>query len=545
MGMAALFPHLAGLRLARVELTPGEVILEAVSRARSAPCPACRRRSTHLHSRYTRRIADQPVGDRRVTIHLQVRRFRCRHAACRRATFAEQFPRLARRYARRSLPLQALFADIGLTIGGRPGARFAARRAAPVSRTTLLRLVRALPEPAAPPPAVLGVDDFALARGRRYGSVLVDLERRRPVDLLPDRTAASVATWLAAHGQPDIVCRDRGGEYASGARQGAPDAVQIADRFHLLQNVGAALERVVGRHGDALRAAVASEPDPPPSGRGAETAGAATVPPATAAVAAEQRRAARRARYGRVVALAAQGWSVSAISREVGLTRLTVRKFLRAGAFPDRAPTPRRLHDATPEAAYLRERWAAGHWNAAELWRDLRARGFPGSPGMVRRHVAGWRRAPRRRGRTGPRAAGLPRAARPRPPTPRQVRWWLLRPAADLEPDQRAYLERVQAGCPAIGRAQTLATDFGRLVRQRVRPALAAWLAAAAASGLPEFREVAAGMRRDRAAIEAALTHEWSSGQVEGQVTRIKLIKRQTYGRAKFDLLRKRVLLAS
>lgn len=556
MGVAALLPHLTGLRLARVEMLPDEVVVDVVPRALGARCPACRRRSHHFHSRYTRRIADQPIGPRRVTIQLQVRRFRCRQPTCRRTTFAEQIPTLAKRYARRSVPLQHLLEDIGLTIGGRPGARFAARRTIQTSRMTLLRLVRALPEPVPAAPTVLGVDDFAVRRGHRYSSVLVDLERHRPVDLLPDRTAAGVTQWLQRHGPPLIICRDRGGDYARGARQGAPNAIQIADRFHLLKNVGDAFERVLGRHGTALQAAVATEPALTPAARHAVPAEPVAAPvsdppavpdPAPAAPsAAEQRRAARRARYDRVVGLAQQGESVSAISRGVGLTRLTVRKLLRAGAFPERAPAPCRLHDAAPEAAYLRERWAAGVQNAADLWRELRARGFSGSPGMVRRYVAAWRTTPCRRGRPNPRAAtGTPRDRRPRPPSPRHVRWWLLGPASDLEPDQQAYLERLRTVCPAITAAETLAQEFGRLVRERDQPAMAAWLTAAETSGLPEFREVAVGMRRDRAAIEAALTHAWSSGQVEGQVTRIKLIKRQMYGRAKFDLLRKRVLLAS
>ena len=212
---------------------------------------------------------------------------------------------------------------------------------------------------------------------------------------------------------------------------------------------------------------------------------------------------------------------------------------VRAGRCPERAPHPRQLHDLAPHAAYLRARWAAGCRNAAQLWRELRARGFAGSAATVRRYLRPWRADP------GPQGLAAAAPPRPRPPAPRRVRWWLLAPAAELAPAQQAYLDRLRAACPAVAQAAQLATEFGRLVREREWAALAPWLAAAAASGLPEFRELAAGMQGDRAAIEAALTYEWSSGQVERQVTRLKLVKRQMFGRAKVDLLRKRVLLAS
>jgi hypothetical protein len=266
-----------------------------------------------VHSRYVRRVVDQPIGGRRVTIGLHVRRFR--------RTFAEQALTLAARSARRTAPLDGMLRDVALSLGGRPGARFAARRGTAVSRTTLIRLVRALPEPEIAAPAVLGVDDFALARGRRYGAVVVDLERHRTVDLLPERTAEAFAAWLAAHGQPQIICRDRGGDFATGGRRGAPHAVQVADRWHLLRNVGDALERVLGRHRTALRAAAAVGSDAP-----AESPVPAAPPDEPPP------EPDRLARYAEAVALRAEGWSVSAIGRRVGASRPTVRKYVYVAA---------------------------------------------------------------------------------------------------------------------------------------------------------------------------------------------------------------------
>jgi transposase len=547
-GLPRVLRHLDGLRLVDLTLGPDEIVLGVARRQTCARCPSCGARSRRVHSRYVRTVADQPIGGRRVTIRLHVRRLRCTRRECPRRTFAEQAPALAARSARRTVPLEAVLRDVALSLGGRPGARFAGRRGTAVSRMTLLRLVRALPEPAVAAPAVLGVDDFALARGRQYGAVVVDLARHRVVDLLPERTAEAFAAWLAAHGQPEIICRDRGGDFATGGRRGAPGAVQVADRWHLLRNVGDALERVLGRHRVALRAVVV-DADPaatPSTATGANDARAEPPPPA-APPAEPPPEPDRSARYAEAVALRAEGWSVSAIGRRIGASRPTVRGWLRAERFPARARRGGMLDDLSPHAAHLRQRWAAGCRDAAELWRELRARGFGGSSVTVRRYVMAWRAYPyqRRTAGPGPAAGGhAPPPARARPPSPRQVRRWLLTSAAALEPAQRTYLERLVAACPPAAQARDLAVEFGRLLRTRDRPAFGPWLTAAATSGLPEFRELAGGMRRDLPAIEAALTHSWSSGQVEGQVTRIKLVKRQMFGRAGFDLLRRRVLLA-
>ena len=547
--------HLSGLHVEQVVVADDAVQIHLYRTARTARCPNCRRRSHRVHSSYRRRIADLPVARSEVVLHLRVRRFRCSASKCSRRIFAEQVPGLAGRRARRSSPLLAVLREIGFALGGRPGARLGSRLQMPASRSTLLRLVRQAPSPPPAAPRVLGVDDWAWRRGQRYGSILVDLERRQPIELLPDRTAEGLAAWLREHPGIEVISRDRAGAYADGARQGAPDAVQVADRFHLIANVGELLERVLGSRRTALREAAAvvdraraqdqqpamdtpATPGPPPAKRRAQQDR-------------EDRRAQRLARYDAVIALHREGHSHAAISRQAGLGRRTVRRYLRAGTFPERSAAPARPTMLAPYEAYLRARWTEGCHNAHQLWREIRSQGYAGQAANVRRYLARWRPAPGRPGPTGPRDHADD--VSPTPPvrqampvlSPRQTRWLLLRAAETLPSDERAYRAALLDAEPIIREVQQLAADFEALVRRRDASGLVAWLEWADASSVPEARSFAAGIRRDRAAVDAALSSPWSNGQTEGQINRLKVLKRQMYGRAKLDLLEKRFLYAA
>lgn len=557
MQLARLFPHLSGFRLRQLIIEAERLTLVVESVRRTAVCPQCQRRSSRLHSHYERTLADLPWGTRPVRLRLQARRFRCANRRCARRIFTERFPDLIRVRARRTEAQRLALEEYGLEAGGAGGARLAQRRRLDGSASTILRVVRARPVAGHPTPRVLGVDDWARKRGQTYGTILVDLERHHVVDLLEDRTASSLAAWLRTHPGVEVITRDRAGAYAEGARQGAPNAIQVADRYHLAANVGEAFERVLSRKRRVLKEAAgrvhptitASAPDQPraPEATGIREGGAG---PSHAVQTWQTHRAARLERYEAVIALDRQGLSQKEIARRVGIGTKTVRRFLRADGFPERASVPRKHSILDAYEPYLRRRWEEGGHNALQLWREIQAQGFPGAASLLRKFVARWRSAPGRRGppsRSAPGGAAVT-AIPPAPfsvPSPRQARWLLLRDPTNLRPEERTYRE-ILLGCdPEIAAARTLAVDFGRLVGDRDGAALAPWVKRASASGFPEFRAFVTVLDRDRAAVEAALAHEWSNGQTEGQINRLKLVKRQMYGRGSLALLKARLLSAA
>ncbi|HEX2185855.1 MAG TPA: ISL3 family transposase, partial [Chloroflexota bacterium] len=504
------------------------VWLEAQGCAEYGHCPACGRASDYVHDRYVRRPVDLPWRGRVVRLQLGVRRFRCLNSGCPQRTFAEDFGPALHRYARRTAEATAMLLHFALAGGGEAGARLARDAGLPTSPDTLLRLLRHSGEQPAATPRVLGVDDFALRRGHRYGTILVDLETRRPIDLLPDREADTLATWLRSHPDVTIVVRDRAEAYAEGARRGAPAAQQVADRFHLVQNASAALEELL-RSRRRLVALVAPPPSP-------EAAATEARPLSAAQRLQAERRTPRLAKWEEIRARRAAAQSISQIARELGLERKTVRRYLATRAPPPApyaiTPRPGGLASPTlqPFVPYLQDRWQAGCTNGSQLFRELVGRGYTGSYALLREALRPWR-PPR------------PRCGTRRRPGRRQsLRWLCLRPPEQLSSDEQAALARVLAADADLARGYELVQRFRRVVHARDVVALDAWLTDAQQSDLPPFVSLANGLRGDRAAVEAALTLPWSNGPVEGHVHRLKLIKRQGYGRAKLDLLRRRVL---
>jgi transposase len=377
----------------------------------------------------------------------------------------------------------------------------------PISADTLLRLIRAAPVPVTTAPRVIGIDDWAWRRGQRYGTLIVDLERNRPVDLLPDRDARTVEAWLQSHPGIEIVARDRAGAYAGayagGIRSGAPEAVQVGDRWHLLRNLGDALARALDRHQHDLRAATASVVEALQSMQAEPE-----VPLASPAVSpAPDRHAIRRARFDEALALHGQGWPVRRIARALGVNRQTVQGWLRSRQLPMWRQQPRGS-TVDRHADHLRRRWDEGCRDAAELWREIRQQGFRGQLRTVQRWVRQCRSP-------DPTAPGLGRTTGAwRTPSRRRVAWLVVADRERLDAREQRFVDALMASAPELGHLISLAREFRTLVR-------------------------------DLAAVRAALSLPWSTGPVEGQISRLKTIKRTMCGRAGFELLRHRVLEAA
>jgi transposase len=544
--LPALLPDSARLTLQDVLFDGERITLVAQAIGSHSPCPQCGELSTRVHSRYTRTLADLPRQGRAVRIELKVRRFFCLAAACSRQTFAERLPEVAAASARTTARLHEAHQLIGQALGGEAGSRLAAPLGLPTSPDTLLRRVRRAPLSQRPAVRVLGVDDWAWKKGRRYGTILCDLERRRPVDLLPERSADSLASWLKAHPGVEIISRDRGDEYIKGADQGAPEAVQVADRWHLLVNLREALMRAVDRHHahvlEVARAVAASqEPGPLPARTPQREPAEERLPPDHRTARSQQRRARRLERYRRVVELNEQGVSLRGIARRMGMHRATVRHRLGAGSFPEWAG--RRVTSRTDRFLdYPRRRWDEGCHNAAQLTREIQAMGFGGTAVMVRRRVAQWRRGERTQ---GCRPASRQHAPSLRRPSSRRVSCWLLKEAAERESEEQALVQALGDRCAELKVSAELAREFAGLVRQRQAGGWDNWMTKVQGPGVArELSGFVEGLKQDEAAVKAALSLEWSNGQVEGQINRLKLLKRQMHGRAAFDLLRRRFLQA-
>ncbi|MCX4706814.1 ISL3 family transposase [Streptomyces sp. NBC_01373] len=501
----------------------GTVEVVARGRATGAACPDCGRFSDRVHDRYQRRLKDLPLADQGFVIRLTVRRFICGTADCPRRTFAEPFSRLAAPHARFTTRLNRALERVGLALAGRAGARLAAQLGFGAGRMTLLRRVMALPDPQFSTPRVLGVDDFAIRRGQTYSTVLTSVEDHRVVDVLPTREAGPLAAWLVRHPGVEIICRDRAGAYAEGARRGAPDALQVADRFHLWQGLGRAVETCVAAHRDCLRS-------PSPSGMLPEATGLIPGRPQDDSVPAGRRAERKKAAHALVHELLAQGRSRRAIARHLGWGLNTVLRYANAARWQDtireNRPRPSRLDPYKP---YLERRFAEGCTSVTHLHRELVADNAPVTYQMVRSHIADLR--------------GTPAGAPPRPPTVRQVTGWLTRHPTTLTEEDRAGLKEVLARCPEIEQAAGHVRDFGEILTDRLGSTLPTWIDAVDASQLPGLTGFALHLLRDLDAVTAGLTLDWSSGSIEGAVNRIKKIKRQLYGRAGFELLRKMILL--
>lgn len=532
-----ILPDTEMLKLLYVRASGESITLAVRTTSAEVCCPACGTLSRRVHSRYVRTLADLPWQGIPVSLRLHVRRFFCAADLCERAIFAERLPGVVAHYARRTERLDGLFTHVSFALGGEAGARLLRELGVAVSGDTLLEHIRSLNLGEAQTPRILSVDDFSFRRGRSWGTILVDLEHHRPVDILPDRSSETFASWLTQHAGVEVVSRDRGGEYADAVRRVAPEAIQVADRFHLLKNLGDVVLRVFQRRSESLQ----SVPAPGPYRQQLTRLRLDREASRT------RTRAQMRSLFRSIRALSQAGMNKSAIARTLGVHRHTVQKYSALESAPERKPRVRKASALAPYEDYILKRFADGCRNATRIHKEIIEQGYPGAYNNVARITHYLKKCERE---------GKPLPDSPPGLSAAQAKGLLITRPEKRTEQEKLTIERMKMVDRHVGKCCHLFEEFARLFRERgdyvgaaghnrARVVLQQWMEEAKESEIPELKAFAAKLLQDLEAVAAAMVWPYSQGQTEGRVNKLKLIKRSMYGRGKFDLLRQRVLYAA
>ena len=540
-----------GLKLESLSIETGRVSISVGSDSTRSPCPVCGHRSARAHSRYLRTVSDLPWHGISVTLKIHARRFFCDDPSCKRRIFCERLPEIRPR-ARKTFRLEEALLAIALELGGRAGARLALELGIVAARDALLRRIKGAPLPEVGKVRVLGVDDFAFKKGNAYGTILVDLERHKVVDLLPECSQESLANWLRQHPGVEVATRDRSRIYREGIAKGAPQAAQVADRWHLLHGLALGLEEFLLRKRPALGRAAAlgtsGEEERLPGSIDEGDVSTLPVrlgrPYGSVEGPAHKRHERLVERWKDIRRLHLAGASVKDIAEWVGTSQSTVYRFRELAEPPPRPGYKRRASVLDPYLPYLLGRWNEGCRSAKRLHQEIREMGYRHSVDTVNRLLSSFRHTEGQ----GKKLPLAPRAKRGSmagaTPTAKNVAALFMRREEMLSEEQKEYLQRLCASDRALADARRLTQDFAGMVRNVEGDKLDGWLAEAKASEAHAMKKFAVSLEKDLSAVRAGLTERWSNGPVEGLVNKLKLVKRQGYGRAGFGLLRARVLAA-
>ncbi|HEY5003637.1 MAG TPA: ISL3 family transposase [Ktedonobacteraceae bacterium] len=533
MPTTPLLPLPDDLEIVSLHEEENHLEIQIISKRIMCLCPGCAQPSEAIHSYYRRHPMELPCTGCLVRIILSVKKFFCRNPECSRKVFTERIPEWIEPSSRLTTRLRTLIQAIGVAFNANGGARLATQMGIHVSRMTVLFSLHLLPLPPVGQVKRIGIDDFAWKRGLRYGTVLIDLDSHHIIDILPDRETESVKKWLQSHPEIEVVSRDRGGVYADGAAQGAPQAIQCADRWHLCKNLGDAVESYLKQLSLSI----------PVSPSVLETRGTVASAPTY-----EQRRqerisqtnfARKQEMVEKVREMHQQGISGHGIAAELHLARGTVRKYLQTQGPVRQAPRTRQPSLLDPYYDYLCQRWNEDIPTALQLFEELQQRGFQGGLSIVKDFVTRLRR-------------GLPGMKHPPKSlttkrvspmlSPRELRWLLVKKEEKLTSEEKQSLGKLLESSQEIGRLHCLIQSFLHLLRERKPELLNGWMKEARESAMKELVSFVNGIERDYEAVRAGVTYAWNQGPVEGAVNKIKTHKRLMYGRASFSLLRKKML---
>lgn len=531
-----------GLTVTEIEMIDEVLTLTAVSMQMSPCCPLCGVHASRVHSHYTRKLTDLPCGGQRVCLFVCVRKLFCEVSTCAQKIFAERLTPFAQPWARVTLRLYQIVQVLGLATGGRLGVRVTDRLGIQTCRTTILRRIMALPTEPVGKVVELGIDDFAFRRGRKYGTILVDMVSRNVVDLLPNRTVETSAAWMDSHPEITLVSRDRGGDYAAAARTGAPQATQVADRFHLAKNLAEAVETTLARIRPEIRQVIQSEESPPPDGEDFVSADWKPKAEPDEQEVCLARQAERQDRYQQMMQWYEQGLATSDIAHRLGVTTRTVQNWIKKG-IPYEKPRRKRQSCFDSYADTAIALLQGGLPSSLQVWHALRAQGFKGSYRVVHRFLETLPEYVKQR-------VGNVELSKTIPKHPlhdfhsQKAVWWFMCDSHDLEETEQSTLQVLLQACPTASTLYRLTQEFLSLLRQRKGELLDAWIEKVKESQINELCRLVNSIERDKAAVLAGLTLHQNNGLVEGKVNKLKLIKRMGYGRAEFPLLRQRVLHA-
>ncbi len=545
--LTQLLPSPEHLQLQNYELDVEQrqirVLMESVQQI--VRCPVCDQVAHRVHSLYERTLADSPWADYQIVIKLTVGKFFCDHALCDRKIFTERIVGVMAPWARRTKRLAAQLSEIALHTGGEGGAKLSKTLHCEVSQNTLLSLISRAPMPTVKTPKALGVDDFAFRRGQRYGTILVDLETNRPIVLLPDREADTLTEWLKDHPGIEVLSRDRSKTYRQGMTKGAPTATQVADRFHLLKNLAEVLERILAMHTQQLKAVESAQV------LISDTIQIApVVPRPKIQERSAQRRERRFAKYEQVHQLRQQGWEIQEIARHLGMGKRTVYRYLSHSKFPEWQPHPHRGRSQRSQLdaykPYVLNQWNQGQRNTKQLFEEIQQQGYRGSYQTVARYTHRLRQTQKQHRAGLGVQLQLPIRDLQQPPlTARRVTWMVMCRADQRTDTEQVLIADLKTQHPDLATAIDLTQGFTKLVRERLPQQLDVWLEQALSSSMKLFQGFAQGLKEDYAAVKASLMSDISNGPVEGNINRLKLLKRQMFGRASFDLLNRRFILTS
>lgn len=498
-----VFSGLAPLIIEDVVEQGSELLVRASTPGGPVGCPGCRVESNRVHSYHERTLADLALDGRAVIVRVRARRLICSTVDCQ-TTFREQIPGVMERYQRRTTRLTRLVRPVVRELAGRAAARLLACLPARLSRQTALRVLLGIPAPPRAAPVVLSVDDFAFRRRHRYGTVLIDAVTHERVDVLPDRKSGTFEAWLREHPGVEIVVRDGSTGYAEAVRRALPDAIQVSDRWHLWHGLARVVEKAVAAHSGCWAKA----------GPQRQTLARETT---------------TLERWQAVHNLLSQGVGLLDCSRRLGLSLNTIKRYARAPE-PERLrrPPQYRASLVDPYRDHLRRRRAADPGvPVVRLLAEIKALDYTGSLNLLHKYL--------NQGREQGDRIMI---------SPRRLASWIMSRPAELSDERRTHLTELLAACPEMTALAGLVHQFAQLLVERRGHDLDDWMSQVRKEELPELDPFLRGLVQDHAAAMAGLTLPYSNGPIEGVNNKTKLIKRQMYGRANFQLLRHRILLA-